>query len=210
VTLQGADQGDTTTVHQTLAEAGEAVAELIQHEVATAPAEEPKVHLGGVEEVVADKGYHSGAVVQDLHAWDCRSYIPEPERGRRNWEGKHEEQKQVYANRRRIQGARSKRLQRKRSELTERSIAHMYETGGMRRVHLKGRDNILKRLLVHAGGFNLALILRKLVGIGKPRRLQGASACIFTSFSLLLLHAWSRLRTSLGFDMVQQEPAVTF
>lgn len=210
VTLQGADQGDTTTIHQTLAEAGEAVAELIEHEVMTAPEEEPKVHWGGVEEVVADKGYHSGAVLQDLHAWDCRSYIPEPERGRRNWEGKHEEQKQVYANRRRIQGARSKRLQRKRSELTERSMAHMYETGGMRRVHLKGRDNILKRLLVHAGGFNLALVMRKLMGIGKPRRLQGAFACFLACFRLLLLYAWSVLRTGLGFNMAQQEPAVTF
>src|SRR5271169_1082861 len=209
VTLQGADQGDTTTIHQTLAEAGEAVAELVEHEAVTAPEAEPKVNWGGVEEVVADKGYHSGAVLQDLHAWDCRSYIPEPERGQRNWEGKPEEQKQVYANRRRIQGARSKRLQRKRSELTERSMAHMYETGGMRRVHLKGRDNILKRLLVHAGGFNLALILRKLVGIGKPRRLQGASACIFACIRLLLLWAWSVLRTGLGYTIARQEPAVT-
>src|ERR1700719_1755282 len=123
--------------------------------------------------------------------------------------GKRKSRSKVYANRRRMRGSRSKRLQRKRSELTERSMAHLYETGGMRRVHLKGRDNILKRLLVHAGGFNLALILRKLVGIGKPRRLQGASACIFAGFSSLLLHAWSRLRTSLGFDMAQQEPAVT-
>jgi transposase len=39
VTLQGADQGDTTTIHQTLGEAGEAVAELIEHEAVTAPAE---------------------------------------------------------------------------------------------------------------------------------------------------------------------------
>jgi transposase len=210
VTVQGADQGDTTTIHQTLAEAGEAVAELIEHEAVTAPAEEPKVNLKGVQEVVADKGYHSGAVVQDLHAVDCRSYIPEPGRGRRNWEGKQDEQKQVYANRRRVQGARSKRLQRKRSELTERSMAHMYETGGMRRVHLKGRDNILKRLLVHAGGFNLALIMRKLVGIGKPRRLQGACACIFACLGLLLLYAWSVLRTGFRFNIAKQEPAVTF
>src|SRR6202166_741902 len=210
VTVQGADQGDTTTIHQTLAEAGEAVAELIEHEAVTAPAEEPKVNLKGVQEVVADKGYHSGAVVQDLHAVDCRSYIPEPERGRRNWEGKQDEQKQVYANRRRIQGARSKRQQRKRSELTERSMAHLYETGGMRRVHLKGRDNILKRLLVHAGCFNLALILRKRVGIGKPRRLQGAFAYIFACFHWFLLNAWSALRTGLGFNIAQQEPAVTF
>ena len=210
VTVQGADQGDTTTIHQTLAEAGEAVGELIEHEAETAPAGEPKVDLRGVQEVVTDKGYHSGAVVQDLHAVDCRSYIPEPERGRRNWEGKQDEQKQVYANRRRIQGARSKQLQRKRSELTERSMAHLYETGGMRRVHLKGSDNILKRLLVHAGGFNLALIMRKLVGVGKPRRLQGAFACIFACFSSLLLSAWSVFRTGLGFNIAQQEPAVTF
>jgi transposase len=210
VTLQGADQGDTTTIHRTLAEAGEAVAELIEHEAVTAPAEEPKVNLEGLQEVVADKGYHSGGVLQDLQAVDCRSYIPEPERGRRNWAGKAQERKQVYANRRRIRGARSKRLQKKRSELTERSMAHMYETGGMRRVHLKGRDNILKRLLVHAGGFNLALILRKLVGVGKPRRWQGAWACIFARFSLLLLYAWSVLQASLGFDIALQESAVTF
>jgi transposase len=209
VTLQGADQGDTTTIHQTLAEAGEAVAELMEHEAATAPAEEPKVHLGGIEEAVADKGYHSGAVLQDLHESDCRSYIPEPDRGPRKWEGKADEQKQVYANRRRVRGARSKQLQRKRSELTERSMAHLYETGGMRRVHLKGRDNILKRLLVHAGGFNLALIMRRLVGIGKPRRLQGAFACIFACLGLLLRCAWSVLRTGLGFNSIQHETAVT-
>jgi transposase len=210
VTLQGADQGDTTTIHQTLAEAGDAVAELIEHEAVTAPEEEPKVNLKGVEEVVADKGYHSGAVVTDLHGVDCRSYIPEPERGRRTWEGKENEQKQVYANRRRIQGARSKQLQRKRSELTERSMAHLYETGGMRRVHLKGSHNILKRLLVHAGGFNLALIMRKLVGVGKPRRLQGACACILACFGLLFLTAWSVLRTGFRFNLAKQETAVTF
>jgi transposase len=209
VTLQGADQGDTTTIRQTLAEAGEAVAELIEHEATTAPDQEPKVNLDGIEEAVADKGYHSGGVLQDLHGVDCRSYIPEPERGRRNWAGKQEEQKQVYANRRRIQRARSKRLQRKRTELTERSMAHMYETGGMRRVHLKGRDNILKRLLVHAGGFNLALIMRKLVGIGKPRRLQGTLAGIFACFGLLFLYVWSVLRIGSRFNLAKQATAVT-
>jgi len=210
VTLPGADQGDTTTIQQTLAEAGQAVVELMEHEMATAPEQEPKVHLGGVTEVVADKGYHSGAVLQDLQALDCRSYIPEPDRGRRKWAGKKDEQQQVNANRRRTRGARSKRLQKKRSELTERSMAHLYETGGMRRVHLKGRDNILKRLLVHAGGFNLALILRKLVGIGKPRRLQGALACFFARLRWLLLYAWSALRASVRVNLVQQEPTVTF
>jgi transposase len=210
VTLQGADQGDTTTIHQTLAEAGEAVAELIEHEAVTAPAEEPKVNLGGIQEAVADKGYHSGAVLEALHESQCRSYIPEPDRGPRQWEGKADEQRQVYANRRRTQGDRSKRLQRKRSELTERSMAHLYETGGMRRVHLKGRDNILKRLLVHAGGFNLALIMRKLIGVGKPRQLQGALPCIFACLSLLFLDAWCVLRTGVRFNIAEQETAVTF
>src|SRR3984957_11202737 len=210
VTLQGADQGDTTTIHQTLAEAGEAAAELIEHEAVMAPAEEPKVHLGGIEEVVADKGYHSGAVVQVWQGHHARPYTPERDRGPRQWEGKAKEQQQVYGNRRRTKGDRSKRLQRKRSELTERSMAHLYETGGMRRVHLKGRDNILKRLLVHAGGFNLALILRKLIGVGKPRRLQGALACIFACLLMLFLDVWSDLRTGAGLNTAKREIAVTF
>ena len=94
--------------------------------------------------------------------------------------------------------------------MTERSMAHMYETGGMRRVHLKGRQNILKRLLVHAGGFNLALIMRKLVGVGKPRRLQGAFACIFACFHWFLLNAWSTLRTGLRWNIARRDGTVTF
>ena len=160
LTLQPANAGDTTTIHQTLAEAQTAACEI--NEV-------------GVEEVVADKGYHSGAVLTEVHDQQVRSYIPEPERGRRKWqgEGKAEEQKRTYENRRRVRGERNKRLQKLRSELTERSFAHLYETGGMRRVYLRGRNNIFKRLLVHGAGFNLGLILRNVIGVGKPRRLQG-------------------------------------
>jgi transposase len=144
-----------------------------------------------VEEVVADKGYHSGAVLTEVHEQEIRSYIPEPERGRRNWqgEGKVEEQKRTYENRRRVRGDRNKRLQKLRSELTERTFAHLYETGGMRRVHLQGRQNILKRLLVHGAAFNLSLILRKIMGVGKPRRLQGL--CL--QFLTPLARAFARL-----------------
>ncbi|MGH7838850.1 MAG: transposase, partial [Candidatus Binataceae bacterium] len=146
-----------------------------------------EIHEQGVEEAVADKGYHSGAVLQDVHEQEIRSYLPEPKRGRRNWqgEGKAEEQKRTYENRRRVRGDRNKRLQKLRSELTERSFAHLYETGGMRRVHLRGRNNILKRLRVHGAAFNLSLILRKTVGVGKPRRLQGLSLRLFTLFARL-------------------------
>jgi transposase len=163
ITLQGADLGDTTTLGVTLQEA-QANAALINER--------------GVEEVVADKGYHSNQVLVDLHTEDARSYIPEPERGPRDWDGKQKEQKQVYANRRRMRGRRGKDLQKLRTELTERSFAHIYETGGMRRTHLRGHNNILKRLLFHTVGFNLALLVRKSSGIGKPRTLQGSSPAI--------------------------------
>ena len=154
-----------------------------------------EINQQGVEEVVADKGYHSGAVLKDVHAQEIRSYIPEPERGRRKWqgEGKAEEQQRTYENRRRVRGERNKRLQKLRSELTERSFAHLYESGGMRRVHLQGRKNILKRLLVHGAAFNLSLILRKVMGVGKPRRLQGLS---FQLFGLYVRLLWWLRRSS--------------
>jgi transposase len=183
VTLQPANEGDTTTIHKTLEEAQAAAREINDQ---------------GVEEVVADKGYHSGAVLMDVHEQQVRSYIPEPERGRRNWqgEGKAEEQKRTYENRRRVRGDRNKRLQKLRSELTERSFAHLYETGGMRRVHLQGRKNILKRLLVHGAAFNLSLILRKTMGVGKPRRLQGLSLQPSMLFARIFSWLWVNFTTT--------------
>jgi transposase len=188
LTLQPADEGDTTTIHKTLEEAQTVARELI---------------AAGVEEVVADKGYHSGAVLTEVHEQEIRSYIPEPERGRRNWqgEGKAEEQKRTYENRRRVRGDRNKRLQKLRSELTERTFAHLYETGGMRRVHLQGRKNILKRLLVHGAAFNLSLILRKIMGVGKPRRLQGLCLQLF----VVLGRAFARLNQIWGCRTQPQE-----
>jgi transposase len=145
ITLQPASEGDTSTIQKTLEEAQSIVDEIREN---------------GVEEVVADKGYHSGEVLKDLHDEGVRTYIPEPDRGPRHWEGKAVEQQRTYENRRRVRGNRGKRLQKTRSELTERSFAHMYDTGGMRRVHLRGRDNILKRLLVQGAAFNLSLMIR--------------------------------------------------
>jgi transposase len=84
----------------------------------------------------------------------------------------------VYANRRRIRGARGLRLQRQRGERVERSFAHLYETGRMRRTHLRGHSNILKRLLIHSGAFNLGLLLRSWLGVGTPRGLQGRMRAI--------------------------------
>jgi transposase len=90
-----------------------------------------------------------------VKSYEVRSYIPEKQqKGKRNWAGKQAEQQAVYANRRRVRSEYGKSLLRRRGEFVERSFAHCYETGGMRRCHLRGRDNILKRQLVHVGAFN--------------------------------------------------------
>ena len=111
-----------------------------------------KMAPAGIEEVVADKGYHSNEVLTDLTALQIRSYVSEPDRGRRRWRGKSQAREAVYANRRRIRGTRGQRLLRWRAERVERSFAHLYDSGGMRRTHLRGRKNVLKRLLIHVGG----------------------------------------------------------
>ena len=144
----------------------------------------------GMEEVVADKGYHSDDVLLGLEEVGLRSYVSEPERGRRRWRGARSAQRALYANRRRARGTRGARLQRLRGERVERSFAHMYETGGMRRTRLRGRANILKRILIHASAFNLGRLLREMVGRGTPRGLQGRSSLVLR----LLLALYRALR----------------
>src|SRR6185369_5800314 len=136
----------------------------------------------GIKEIVADKGYHSGPSVMLLGQAEVRTYIPEPNRGRRHWVGKAEEQQAVYANRRRVQGRHGKHLLKRRGELIERSFAHCYETGGMRRTHLRGRENILKRQLIHVCAFNLSLIFRLSLGAGTPRELRNRQATLISAF----------------------------
>ena len=70
--------------------------------------------------------------------------------------------------------------------MIERSFAHCYETGGLRRCYLRGRENILKRQLIHVGAFNLSLILRKLLGAGTPRELRTRAGRAFWQLLRLL------------------------
>ena len=91
----------------------------------------------------------------------------------------------VYANRRRIRGNRGQRLLRRRSDLLERPCAHLYETGGLRRAHGRGHENVLKRLLVPASAFNLGLLMRTLFGIGTPRALQGHAVAVLAMLTAL-------------------------
>jgi transposase len=186
VTLQGADEGDTTTIIETALAAAEQV------EDAQAGVEEPQP----LEEIIADKGYHSNQTMIDLAAVDIRSYIAEPDRGPREWSEAPDAQAPVYRNRRRMRGRRGRRLMRRRGETIERSFAHVYDTGGMRRTHLRGHPNILKRLLIHAGGFNLGLVMRQVFGVGTPRGLQdrlAAALAVVVALWTLLEDRWTRM-----------------
>jgi transposase len=189
VTLQPATAGDTNTLHETLAQCGEHIREVAVEIDNTAGQMNP----AGPAELVLDKGYHSNDVLVILKEVQVRSYCSEPDRGRRNWQGKQEEKAAVYQNRRRIRGKRGKRLLRQRGERVERSFAHMYETGGMRRTHLRRHDNIIKRLLIHAGAFNLGLVMRKISGCGTPRGLQGRMNALLCVIQML----WSALATAM-------------
>ena len=166
VTTHGGAAADTTTMTDTVIEAGVAVAELIDVKQAEG---ECAVHPEGVQEVVADKGYHSNDVLVELAELEVRSYIAEPDRGTRNWNGRQIEKQAVYGNRRRIQGPRGKRLQRQRGERIERNFAHQFDTGGLDRLYVRGRDNVHKKFIIQAAACNLALLMRSMYGSGKPR-----------------------------------------
>ena len=189
VSVQDASAGDSATLPETLTTAAEQV-EAVQ------PDGE------GVEEVVADKGYHSDKTLVALDEVGVRSYISEPERGRRCWQDKktgetppdkRAAQRALYGNRRRVRGARGRRLQRRRGELVERPFAHQYETGGLRRVWIRGRENVRKRELIQAAGCNLGLLLRRLTGVGTPRSLQGRALSAICRLIERLIDCWKRL-----------------
>jgi len=177
VSLADASEGDTSSLPWSLLRA-----ETNLSAVATDPQAQRKLHDRPLTEVVADKGYHSNEVLVDLIGSDIRSHVSEPDRGRRHWKDKEEAQAAVYANRRRLRSSRGQRLQKRRAELVERSFAHVYDTGGMRRLHLRGRGNILKRLLIHVAAFNLSLLMRQLLGAGTPR---GFAALVRTLESIV-------------------------
>ena len=181
VTVQGADRGDTQTMVKTLTEAAEKV-------------EQALPEGRGIEEVVADKGYHSTQRMVDLDAVGLRSYVSEPRRGKRRCRGDRQGQEAVYANRRRIRGERGQRLLRQRGERLERPCAHLYGSGGMRRLHVRGHENVLKRLLIQVSAFNLGMLMRQSLGVGTPRGLQGRIYALM----LLILSLFKRLKGLFG------------
>jgi transposase len=195
VTLQPADRGDTASIEKTLEEARGVLSDVAEDGEAAA-----KLSDEMFSEVVADKGYHSNDVLLEQAELGIRTYVSEPKRGRRNWRDKGAEKNAVYANRRRIRTGRGKELMRQRGELIERSFAHGYETGGMRRTHLREHPNILKRLLIHLAGFNLGLVMRRRFGVGKPRVLQGSAARLLRLLYAYLASMAAQLRALLKLE----------
>jgi len=197
-----ADEGDTTTLLGTLEQACTSLQEVREDE--TVQADTSALH---VQDVVTDKGYHSAQTLVNLEEVELRGYVSEPDRGRQKWTArsaaeqpfKRAQQAAVYRNRRRRRGRRSKALHRKRGELVERSFEHVLDDGGMRRVHLRGRENIAKRYLIHTAAFNLGLIMRKLTGFGTPRgwadARRAAARCLRALWNTLVarLRRWATI-----------------
>lgn len=193
VNLCDAAVGDTATLADTLVAATESLAAARDDERVA-----DKLDGDFVSEVVTDKGYHSRQTLIDLGEMRIRSYASEPDRGRQTWKGDTDARGAVHANRRRIRGERGKRLLRRRGEYLERSFAHCYETGGMRRLHLRGRENIAKRVLIHAGGFNLGMLMRVYYKMTKPRSLCGRAGRAFCALFRWLWGVWAVTGSILG------------
>jgi len=182
-TIYPADRSDGETLLQSVSQAQEYVARAGSDAFA--------------EEVVADKGYHKAQSLAECAAYDLRTYIPErTERRPRRWTDKPKGWRDAFhANRRRVRGQRSRRLQRLRSERAERSFAHVCNTGGARRTWLRGIDDVQKRYLVTLAGRNLTVLMRALFGIGTPRSLQGLAGAVFAAVCALCL-ATSNIRSA--------------
>jgi transposase len=157
--LHPADQGDTTTIEGTLATAEKNLAQ-----VGAAPTNQDP------SELVADKGYHSRAVLKTLDDGVWKTRIAEPKQpGFSRWHGDDEARAAVYANRTRLGSGVGKQAMRRRAEIVERSFAHNLDRGGMRRTWLRRRENVHKRYLVHVAEHNLGILMRLLIGAGTPR-----------------------------------------
>jgi hypothetical protein len=166
--VHAADEGDTTTITGTLDAAQRNLTRVGAPPTSDDPAE-----------CVADKGYHSRAVLTDLDGGAWKPRIAEPQRrGVSRWHGDADARRAVYNNRTRLRSEVGKQAMRQRAELVERSFAHILDRGGMRRTWLRGRENVHKRYLIHVAGHNLGLLMRLLIGAGTPKEAVACGWCV--------------------------------
>src|SRR5687768_7276430 len=166
--VHAADEGDTTTLTGTL----DAARRNLTRVGAPPSPDDPA-------ECVADKGYHSRAVLTDLDGGPWKTRIAEPQRrGVSRWHGDADARRAVYNNRARLRSEVGKQAMRQRAELVERSFAHILDRGGLRRTWLRGRANVHKRYLIHVAGHNLGLLMRLLIGAGTPKEAVARGWCV--------------------------------
>jgi transposase len=172
--LYPADNGDTRTIESTLATTQNNLAQINAAPTPDKPSE-----------LVADKGYHSRALLKDLNGGAWKTRIAEPKQpGFSRWHGDDKARAAVYANRTRLGSGLGKQAMRRRAEIVERSFAHNLDRGGMRRTWLRGCDNVHKRYLVHVAGHNLGILMRLLIGAGTPREAAArALAYVFVFYT---------------------------
>jgi transposase len=189
VNLCDASVGDTNTLVDTLVMATENLAAVADDERVADKIDGDAI----ARELVNDKGYHSKQLMKDCAAMGVRTYTSEPKRKDNYvWNGDTETRDATHGNRRRIKGDRGKALLRMRGEFVERSFAHCYETGAMRHLHLKKRENAAKRVLIHAAGFNIGLMMRVSYGLSKPRNARaGASLLLWELWACLARVMWA-------------------
>ena len=170
--IHPADDGDTTTLEGTLQAAEGNLAAVGMAPTEAVPAE-----------LVADKGYHSRAVLKDLDGGVWETRIAEPRRTAfLRWHDDTEARDAVYANRNRLRSEIGKAGMRKRAEIVERSFAHNLERGGLRRTWLRGRENVHKRYLIHVAGHNLGILMRLLIGAGTPKEAAARRAFLLVNY----------------------------
>ncbi len=168
-----ADQGDTQNMSETIAQS--------LGNLKSVDSDKAIVHL------VTDKGYHKAALIEELY-WEqgITTYIPERKSPkRRKWNGNDKGCRAFHANRRRCKSEYGKWLIRQRAAIVERVFAHLMVTGGLRRIHLHGRENVQKRYLAHVFAYNLSVLMRAVSGMGSPRSPRGRK----TLLRLLILGA---------------------
>lgn len=172
VDVHPADRGDTKTLGETLK-----TTKANLEKVGKAPTR------NNPSELIADKGYHSRAVLKELDDSPWKTRIAEPKRKGLNWwNGDHEARRAVYNNRIRLGSGKAVESAKRRTELAERSFQHALDRGGMRKTWLRGRKNVEKRYLLHVAGFNLGLLMRQLTGYGTPKGASDAWSLIFIGF----------------------------
>lgn len=172
VDIHPADQGDTKTLGETLK-----TTKANLEKVGKAPSPDNPTEL------IADKGYHSRAVLKALDYSPWKTRIAEPKRKGLNWwNGDHDARRAVYNNRIRLGSGKASESAKRRTELAERSFQHTLDRGGMRKTWLRGRENVEKRYLLHVAGFNLGLLMRKMTGYGTPKGAADAWNLAFVGF----------------------------